>query len=189
MTLCHDGAAVTAQYSTLCRIAQAEFSAAEAGHKLSGGGESLGKGRKLAAAGLLLLGIKAAAACGLGAAAAGWLGEALSPGGLVSASLSLELGLPGAGAPGAEGALPGAGALPAEGTQPAEGAQPAEGGTSPRRRARRPPRPGRAARSTRRGAAHSPHDHLRRADHTQLHLARDRRRRSGGHGRAPDAAR
>lgn len=56
------------------------------------GGESLGKGRKLAAAGLLVLGVKAAAVCGAGAVITSWLDEVISSGRIVTASLDLELG-------------------------------------------------------------------------------------------------
>ena len=52
----------------------------------------MGNAKKLAAAGLLVLGVKAAAVCGAGAALAGWLDEIFTSGQVVSASLSLELG-------------------------------------------------------------------------------------------------
>ena len=52
----------------------------------------MGKAKKLAAAGVLLLGVKAAAVCGAGAAISGWLDEFFDSGRMVSASLNLELG-------------------------------------------------------------------------------------------------
>ncbi len=52
----------------------------------------MGKGRKLAAAGLLVFGVKAAALCGAGAVVSSWLDEVFSSGRMVTASLNLELG-------------------------------------------------------------------------------------------------
>ena len=52
----------------------------------------MGKAKKLAAAGVLLLGVKAAAVCVAGAAISGWLDEFFDSGRMVSASLNLELG-------------------------------------------------------------------------------------------------
>ena len=52
----------------------------------------MGRGRKLAAAGALILGVKAAALCGAGAALSGWLDELAASGRMVTASLELELG-------------------------------------------------------------------------------------------------
>ena len=52
----------------------------------------MGKGKKLAAAGLLVLGVKAAALCGTGAVVSSWLDEVFSSGRMVTASLNLELG-------------------------------------------------------------------------------------------------
>ena len=52
----------------------------------------MGKGKKLAAAWLLVLGVKAAALCGTGAVVSSWLDEVFSSGRMVTASLNLELG-------------------------------------------------------------------------------------------------
>ena len=52
----------------------------------------MGKGRKLAAAGALILAVKAAAVLGAGAAVSTWLDELADSGKIVSASLNLEFG-------------------------------------------------------------------------------------------------
>ena len=52
----------------------------------------MGKGKKLAAAGLLVIGVKAAALCGAGVVVSDWLEELFSSGRMVTASLNLELG-------------------------------------------------------------------------------------------------
>ena len=59
---------------------------------LGRGGESVRGGRKLAAAGALILGVKAAALCGAGAVLSSWVEELADSGRLISASLDLELG-------------------------------------------------------------------------------------------------
>ena len=57
------------------------------------GGESLGKAKKLAAAGALVIGAKVAAVCGAGAVVSNWLDELFDSGRMVSACLNLELGM------------------------------------------------------------------------------------------------
>ncbi len=52
----------------------------------------MGKAKKLAAAGALILGVKAAAVCGAGVVVSNWLEELFDSGKMVSASLNLELG-------------------------------------------------------------------------------------------------
>lgn len=52
----------------------------------------MGKAKKLAAAGALIIGAKVAAVCGAGAVVSSWLDELLDSGRIVSASLNFELG-------------------------------------------------------------------------------------------------
>ena len=52
----------------------------------------MGKGRKIAAAGALILAVKAAAVLGAGAAVSTWLDELADSGRIVTASLNLEFG-------------------------------------------------------------------------------------------------
>ena len=93
--------------------------------RLFEGGERLsGRARKLAAAGALLLGVKAAALCGAGAALSGWVDELVDSGRIVSASLRLELG---AGAePSPSPALPAVLATPEAGVGASPSAAPEE---------------------------------------------------------------
>lgn len=52
----------------------------------------MGKARKLAAAGLLVIGVKVAAVCGAGAVVSSWVDDIVSSGRMVTASLNLEFG-------------------------------------------------------------------------------------------------
>ena len=52
----------------------------------------MGKARKLAAAGLLVMGVKVAAVCGAGAVVSSWVDDIVSSGRMVTASLNLEFG-------------------------------------------------------------------------------------------------